>query len=1011
MAPTSRSSARRKSGPPAALLHSADKVEDHLRRRSTILRSLGQSTYRNGSQFAIFWVSPAGDQTEVYASEGLCKQLPKWFGREQQVEATEAVQQLKRDREIRIRQGRPLHEGDQVFGPHGEVVDLQLPGEEDEGESLDVPSDLPSGRPPGGMNYDEFLPTPTRAGTSKLGSKPLLPSSSASSSSAEASSSRITRSHSAAHLPPPASHPSPAALSPSSAPSPAAATALSPFAAPSPACLSAPLPARAPTPHVPWVFTPNTLPGWYETRFTDVGHKTDKHLAKVWIKAVEPHKQTKHPYHRGEESKPEWWPREVKHKEPDHLGKGERKALLTHLARFAPVSVETLDTAINMLPVSMPPEKVAVAREILRVAKEERKAMERCGNGTFDQFTVALGPLVPEVPKQEDDEENRPHNTRHRTRRSIGNADSLAPSSQQQQTPRPSVRAAPYPLSRSHSVSEVAASHGSPVRSPAYGSSSAAASSSSGMTRSRSLAGPITSSGKPRGVRQNGRHSLGEADLSDPNNGAFVPSSAGGGGVGAEFQQSLQTTPYSSAKMGGRPNVTPRQGQGSPLTAGMSRSYSTSALGGAAMIGSGKKAAPLIDDSVASPAMIKSRSRLSQQHFDQMGLGNLKAGGGGNGRPQPQLPQPPPPQSHPSHPPRHQQPQFHQHLDHFERHLAQPPPRPPLQHSHTQPIPLAHHVPQQQHHLVQHQQQPPPGHVLVYPSQPLSRQNSAHGVPLHPAHQLQLQQGGGHHHIPHPHHSGPHVQVQVQVSASHSLPPDFEQQQQHQQQQLANAQAQAHFHALNQQATQQHQQPQRQYGAYPTPSTATFASPNPNSPYLSQDLNSGFHEQQPHLPSHVQHHPQQQQPPNEAYLVPHSQHLDPSLYSSSGAPDAMGEYLLPSAHRGDGASTPGSATVATGAQQNGFYGSPHLGGPSPASTAGTPNLSGLGGGGAADDLSAYVQQLEQCEMQHFGGASQPARGAVGFEQDPSAALGLGAGMGLGLEPGYYGDDGFGVVGA
>ncbi len=52
-----------------------------------------------------------------------------------------------------------------------------------------------------------------------------------------------------------------------------------------------------------------------------------KLIAKAWIKAVEPKKQSTHPYTGKDEKAPDWWPRpwgttkdeRVRHKEPDHL--------------------------------------------------------------------------------------------------------------------------------------------------------------------------------------------------------------------------------------------------------------------------------------------------------------------------------------------------------------------------------------------------------------------------------------------------------------------------------------------------------------------------------------------------------------------------------------------------------------------------------------------------------------------------------------------------------------------
>jgi hypothetical protein len=64
-----------------------------------------------------------------------------------------------------------------------------------------------------------------------------------------------------------------------------------------------------------------------ETRFRQLQQLCCKIVAKAWIKVIEPKKQTRYPYNRGEESKPEWWPDDVRHKEPDHLMKPGKSVL------------------------------------------------------------------------------------------------------------------------------------------------------------------------------------------------------------------------------------------------------------------------------------------------------------------------------------------------------------------------------------------------------------------------------------------------------------------------------------------------------------------------------------------------------------------------------------------------------------------------------------------------------------------------------------------------------------
>ncbi len=73
---------------------------------------------------------------------------------------------------------------------------------------------------------------------------------------------------------------------------------------------------------------------FYTQRFMDLQQNSCKVIAKAFVKAIEPKKQTKHPYTGGSERAPSWWPPRppggtratakegfVRHKEPDHLMK------------------------------------------------------------------------------------------------------------------------------------------------------------------------------------------------------------------------------------------------------------------------------------------------------------------------------------------------------------------------------------------------------------------------------------------------------------------------------------------------------------------------------------------------------------------------------------------------------------------------------------------------------------------------------------------------------------------
>jgi hypothetical protein len=58
---------------------------------------------------------------------------------------------------------------------------------------------------------------------------------------------------------------------------------------------------------------------YYERAFKNLQQINCRVVAKEFIKFIEPRKQRKHPYKGGDQCKPEWWPADVMHKEPDHI--------------------------------------------------------------------------------------------------------------------------------------------------------------------------------------------------------------------------------------------------------------------------------------------------------------------------------------------------------------------------------------------------------------------------------------------------------------------------------------------------------------------------------------------------------------------------------------------------------------------------------------------------------------------------------------------------------------------
>lgn len=113
------------------------------------------------------------------------------------------------------------------------------------------------------------------------------------------------------------------------------------------------------------------ITAFLETRFRQLQQLVCKIVAKAWIKVIEPKKQTRYPYNKGEESKPKWWPENVRHKEPDHLMKPERINLLMTMLRCGKVLVNRLELATAEVAAFIPSDKINLLREIYKVAREE----------------------------------------------------------------------------------------------------------------------------------------------------------------------------------------------------------------------------------------------------------------------------------------------------------------------------------------------------------------------------------------------------------------------------------------------------------------------------------------------------------------------------------------------------------------------------------------------------------------------------------------------------------------
>lgn len=132
-----------------------------------------------------------------------------------------------------------------------------------------------------------------------------------------------------------------------------------------------------------------------ETRFRQLQQLVCKIVAKAWIKVIEPKKQTRYPYNKGEESKPLWWPDDVRHKEPDHLMKPERISLLMTMLRCAKVPTNRLELATAEVAAFIPPDKINLLREIYRVGREEERFKCREIPGETRIFVAATASVGP----------------------------------------------------------------------------------------------------------------------------------------------------------------------------------------------------------------------------------------------------------------------------------------------------------------------------------------------------------------------------------------------------------------------------------------------------------------------------------------------------------------------------------------------------------------------------------------------------------------------------------------
>ncbi|PWN30319.1 hypothetical protein BDZ90DRAFT_257401 [Jaminaea rosea] len=390
-------------------------------KRDQVLRALGKAAYINGSHFAIMWVTASG-QSEVYASDAFQPRIDDWFEtsgmREEGVKLV-----LERGNHCHAIKGKGLDasSGKAATNTSGQADDDD--GEDgDEGDDDDGDEDLSdhegpaSGRAsPRSKKVKSNAPTPLIAcnddvfGSTSAAVSPAPPTSmspsgrpgSSQSTSADLVPTRLARkalapidinttnkqfSHQLLNT---QKDDVDFMRAPKSAPLPNSDGGKPLMRAPSSTTVN------------PSKLLPVTLAdraartAFFELRFGQMQQGMCKTVAKAWIKIIEPKKQTRCPYNKGEEGKPDWWPEGVRHKEPDHLMKPERHALLLAILRSPKVKVARLQLATAEVVAMIRADKVSLLMDLYRIAREEERLTDaRAETADTEPITVGVSTLA-----------------------------------------------------------------------------------------------------------------------------------------------------------------------------------------------------------------------------------------------------------------------------------------------------------------------------------------------------------------------------------------------------------------------------------------------------------------------------------------------------------------------------------------------------------------------------------------------------------------------------------------
>ncbi|UZJ51066.1 hypothetical protein CBS101457_000386 [Exobasidium rhododendri] len=370
-------------------------------KRDQVLRALGKAAYINGSHFSIMWVSARGD-VETYASEALQDRLEDWFVKSGIADEAKRL--------VIGAQGMPRtdpFQGDDLQEEEGGEDGDGYFSEDDRGLTLQVPGSSTISQPsssfttpvmPSDDVFTDVNPSINmQENQTRLDSRPTLHRSSSTSAGKRKTISPLDTSVvNEQYL----KVKQGADLHPQSAVEGHYMSSLKglglntsdekDFIVPP---HSAPLRMAAPPnrntlqrtnsstqQHVPQFETRldnlKARTTFLELRFSQLQQGMCKTVAKAWIKIIEPKKQTRCPYNKGEEGKPKWWPEGVRHKEPDHLMKPERHALLLTILRSPDIQVARLQLATAEVVALIKADKVSLLMDVYRIAREEEKMRE-----------------------------------------------------------------------------------------------------------------------------------------------------------------------------------------------------------------------------------------------------------------------------------------------------------------------------------------------------------------------------------------------------------------------------------------------------------------------------------------------------------------------------------------------------------------------------------------------------------------------------------------------------------